>query len=82
MVNPTEYKEDYMKLTALSFHLSLALALAAVGGCGIKPGKLSPPPGVAKDAYPKTYPDPSTDPKPQPANTQPANLQPESPQQP
>lgn len=70
-----------MKLTVLSFslpfHLTLALALVAVGGCGIKPNKVSPPPSVTKDTFPQTYPDPATDPKPQPANPQP-----ESPQQP
>ena len=59
-----------MRLTVLSF-VSLALALAVVSGCGIKPGKLAPPPGVSKDTYPKTYPDPSTDPKPQSKSTQP-----------
>ena len=59
------YKEDYMKLTVLSFHLTLALALVAVGGCGIKPNKVSPPPSVQKDTFPKTYPDPATDPKPE-----------------
>jgi len=73
------YKEGSMKLTVpsfpLAFHLSLALALVAVGGCGIKPGKVSPPPGVSKDTFPKTYPDPSTDPKPQPAKPQPESQQ-------
>jgi hypothetical protein len=55
-----------MRLTDRSFCLVLALALAAaVGGCGIKPSKLSPPPGVQKDSFPKTYPDPATDPKPE-----------------
>lgn len=61
-----------MRLTALSFSLPFrllpVLALVALtlvmAGCGIKPAKLSPPPGVSKDSYPKTYPDPSTDPQP------------------
>ena len=70
MISMTQYKEASMRLTVLSF-LSLVLALTAVSGCGIKPGKLAPPPGVSKDTYPKTYPDPSTDPKPQSKSTQP-----------
>jgi hypothetical protein len=76
MINLMYYKEGYMKLTVLSFHLSLALALAltvvVLGGCGIKPAKVSPPPSVVKDTFPQTYPDPATDPKPQPESpTQP-----------
>lgn len=70
-----------MKLTVLSFslpfHLTLALALLTVDGCGIKPNKVSPPPSVTKDTFPQIYPDSGTDPKPQPAP-----IQPESPQQP
>jgi len=54
-----------MRLTVLSFHLTLALALAAVGGCGIKPGKLAPPPSAQQDTFPRVYPDPATDPKPE-----------------
>jgi len=40
------------------------MALVAVGGCGIKPGSVDPPKGVEKDPFPRTYPDPSTDPDP------------------
>ena len=54
-----------MRLTVLSFYLTLAVALAAVGGCGVKPGKLTPPPSAQKDTFPKVYPDPATDPKPE-----------------
>ena len=69
MINLIYYKEGSMRLTVPSFplaftHLLLALALVSVSGCGIKPGKVSPPPGVSKDTFPRTYPDPSTDPKP------------------
>jgi len=59
----------------LPLHLTLALALLTVGGCGIKPSKLSPPPPATKDSFPQTYPDPATDPKPQPANPQPESPQ-------
>jgi len=57
-----------MRLTVLSFCLVSGLALA-VGGCGIKPAKVSPPPGVQKDTFPKVYPDPATDPKPESQQT-------------
>jgi hypothetical protein len=54
-----------MRLKAMSLHLALVLGLAlAASGCGIKPSELSPPPGK-KDTYPRTYPDPSTDPQPE-----------------
>jgi len=72
MINLMYYKEGSMRLTVLSLSL---LALVTVSGCGIKPGKVSPPPGVSKDTYPQTYPDPSTDPKPQPASPQPESQQ-------
>jgi hypothetical protein len=50
-----------MRLTALLFYLSLATA----AGCGIKPGNVEAPPGVEPDSFPRTYPDPATDPQPQ-----------------
>ena len=43
--------------------LGLALSLAA---CGKKPGHVDPPLGVDDDQFPKIYPDPATDPKPEP----------------
>ncbi|MBU6475320.1 MAG: hypothetical protein KGQ70_05090 [Alphaproteobacteria bacterium] len=61
-------------MTNLTFCLALTGALSLLGGCGIKPSRLSPPPGAQKSDYPRVYPDPATDPKPAP--------QPESPQQP
>lgn len=51
-----------MRLTVLSF--CLVLALAAAGGCGIKPKNVDPPAGTEKDTFPRTYPDPATDPHP------------------
>jgi hypothetical protein len=48
-----------MKITTLS----ILLALALLSGCGIKPGDVSAPKGVAKDEFPRTYPDPATDPR-------------------
>lgn len=49
-----------MKLTVLSF----ACAFLLLAACGIKPGDVSAPPGVGKDQFPRTYPDPATDPQP------------------
>ncbi len=51
-----------MKLTAPSVYVFSALvALMFLAGCGIKPGTVSAPPGIEKDNFPHTYPDPSTD---------------------
>ena len=48
-----------MKIIVLSLCATLLLA-----GCGVKPTKVDPPAGVQKDTFPKTYPDPTTDPGP------------------
>lgn len=48
-----------MKIIALSLCLTMLLA-----GCGVKPTKVDAPAGVVKDTFPKTYPDPATDPGP------------------
>jgi hypothetical protein len=53
-----------MRLTILS--LAVMALLAGITGCGIKPSKVDPPPSVRHDTFPKTYPDPETDPKPKP----------------
>jgi len=37
---------------------------ATLSGCGIKPGSVEPPPGAEDRVFPRTYPDPSTDPTP------------------
>ena len=42
--------------------LSFVILLA---GCGIKPGSVSAPKDLEKDYFPRTYPDPATDPDPQ-----------------
>jgi hypothetical protein len=57
-----------MRLTAPTSCLLLALALT--GGCGIKPVKVDPPASVKHDTFPKTYPDPATDPQPDNQNTE------------
>jgi len=41
----------------------LLVLLAAVSGCGKRPGSVDAPSG-ASGAFPQVYPDPSTDPKP------------------
>ena len=46
--------------------ISLCLAMALLSACGIKPSRVDPPPGTGKDQFPRTYPDPSTDPRPDP----------------
>lgn len=32
-------------------------------GCGVKPDRLSPPAGTEDSTFPRTYPDPATDPE-------------------
>lgn len=44
--------------------LLLALAALMLAGCGRKPGFVDAPPGSDPAAYPRTYPDPRTDPAP------------------
>ncbi len=45
--------------------LSVGVALTlCLNGCGIKPSQVDPPSGADKSTFPKTYPDPKTDPKP------------------
>lgn len=34
-----------------------------LSGCGVKPARLSPPSGSEDTPFPRTYPDPSTDPQ-------------------
>lgn len=50
-----------MRLTAVS----CLLALFLLTGCGVKPSAVDAPQGAEKDQFPKTYPDPSTDPGPE-----------------
>ncbi len=51
-----------MRLTVLPFFL--AFAMLAATGCGVKPNKVDAPAGVEKDTFPRTYPNPATDPAP------------------
>lgn len=45
-------------------HLLLCLALTCgLSGCGKRPNTIDPPPGVAKNAFPRPYPDLKTDPE-------------------
>ncbi len=69
-----------MRLTDLTFCLGLAAAVAALGGCGVKPAHLWPPNGTPENAYPRVYPAPAADPRP--AQQQQQNSQQESAQQP
>lgn len=48
-----------MRLIPIALCLMVMLA-----GCGIKPGDVDPPPGAEEDKFPRTYPEPSTDPNP------------------
>jgi len=41
----------------------LVLSVFMVTACGVKPGELSPPTGSKDVKFPRTYPDPATDPK-------------------
>lgn len=42
----------------------LMVSFLFLSGCGIKPGELEPPANANKSEFPRTYPDPATDPKP------------------
>jgi hypothetical protein len=48
-----------LRFKIVFFPVILLLSLS-VSGCGIRPGDVDPPPGVEKNAFPRTYPDPST----------------------
>ncbi len=43
-------------------NIILLLGVLALGGCGVKPGSVEPPPG-GENAFPRTYPDTATDPQ-------------------
>ena len=47
----------------------LMLAVFLVASCGVRPSQLEPPEGSDKKAYPRVYPNPATDPKPEPPPT-------------
>lgn len=47
------------------FLLPVLIFPLGVYGCGIKPDDLSPPESAQESPFPKTYPDPTTDPKPE-----------------
>jgi len=53
-----------MTLARRGLLLSACLLALGLGGCGKKPGHVEPPAAVVTDSYPRTYPDPATDPKP------------------
>jgi hypothetical protein len=55
------FRESAAFLPAIAFAIVLAAALSA---CGKKPSSVDPPPDVTEDHFPRTYPDPATDPKP------------------
>lgn len=46
-----------------SLAVLLILLTFSLTACGKKPGFVDPPPNVEEDQFPRTYPDPSTDPK-------------------
>jgi hypothetical protein len=45
--------------------LAVVAMVMSLGACGKKPGHVDPPEGVSPKEFPKVYPDPATDPKPQ-----------------
>jgi hypothetical protein len=51
-----------MKRTIASLPLYVMIVLL-VAACGIKPAEVDPPQGHKSDRFPRTYPDPATDPK-------------------
>lgn len=53
MTAHTHQKQYFSRLMII---LCVALLSSTVAGCGVKPGRLSPPPGAEKDGFPHTYP--------------------------
>ncbi|HSK39681.1 MAG TPA: twin-arginine translocation signal domain-containing protein [Arenibaculum sp.] len=51
--------------------LPAAAAVAALGACGKKPERMEPPPGAAPSRFPRSYPNPRYEPKPDPEATEP-----------
>jgi len=47
------------------FLLVLVVFIPILAACGKKPSHVDPPVGVIHDDFPRKYPDPSTDPKPE-----------------
>lgn len=43
-----------------------AWLLLSLSACGKKPNQVDPPPGAGNSGFPHTYPDPATDPEPEP----------------
>jgi hypothetical protein len=43
----------------------IALASCLLASCGVKPGHVDAPSGPENDTFPRTYPDPATDPAPE-----------------
>jgi hypothetical protein len=43
--------------------MALLLPFLSLCACGKKPNQLDPPPGAEDSTFPRTYPDPATDPK-------------------
>ena len=66
------YNTDMKYLSAtipnVTFFLLLLALMATIllplGGCGIRPSELDPPPGREDVVFPRSYPDPATDPPP------------------
>jgi hypothetical protein len=63
--HPKQVSLSRVKVKNLLALLLLMFLLAPLTACGKKPNQVDPPPGVEDSAFPKTYPDPATDPKPE-----------------
>ncbi len=56
-------KQVFARKRGLFLILALGMVFSMTA-CGKKPGAVDPPPNIGKDNFPRTYPDPETDPKP------------------
>jgi hypothetical protein len=57
--------KDQKQVRRIGASVALLLMCLAVAACGKRPGAVDPPPDVTDDKFPLTYPDLSTDPKPE-----------------
>lgn len=48
----------------MKHYMIMALLCVALSGCGIKPSSVDAPNESGKREFPRTYPDPQTDPEP------------------
>jgi hypothetical protein len=61
MPNRDHGKQFCGRGSRLCVAVTLVLLTLSSAACGKKPNQIDPPPGIEKDTFPRTYPDPATD---------------------